>query len=231
MPPPAQSRRSQEKVRALIEVIKSMHSNLGINSLMFTITQRAPALVDADRCTFFLCNHNSQELWAMQGDVDIRIPIDKGIAGAVATKGKPIVIKDAYEDDRFNQAIDKQSGYRTRQILCMPLIGTGRATSDGAAAGAGAAGNKQIVGVIQLINKKNTTAPFSDEDIEIVNTFLTLAAPIVEASDLFQSRKGKQKAEESGQEFSGGAVTKTHARDSAPAAPIIEEGDEEEEED
>jgi len=168
----------------------------------------------------------------MQGDVDIRIPIDKGIAGAVATTGKAIVIKDAYADDRFNQAIDKSSGYRTRQILCMPLIGTVRApAADGAAAGAGAAGNKQIVGVIQLINKKNTTAPFSEEDIEIVNTFLTLAAPIVEASDLFQSRKGKQKAEESGQEFSGGAVTKTHARDSAPSAPIIEEGDEEEEED
>ena len=164
----------------------------------------------------------------MQGDVDIRIPIDKGIAGAVATTGKAIVIKDAYQDDRFNQAIDKQSGYRTRQILCMPLVGTVRSAGDGAAAGAG---SNQIVGVIQLINKKNTTAPFSEEDIEIVNTFLTLAAPIVEASDLFQSRKGKQKAEESGQEFSGGGVTKTHARDSAPSAPIIEEGDEEEEED
>ncbi|CAE7926605.1 Pde11 [Symbiodinium sp. KB8] len=227
------SRRSQEKVRALIEVIKSMYSNLGINSLMFTITQRAPALVDAERCTFFLANHKSKELWAMQGDVDIRIPIDKGIAGAVATSGKMITIKDAYEDDRFNQAFDKKSGFRTRQILCMPLLGSARGASAAAgAAAAGAASGPQVVGVIQLINKSGTLAAFSDEDIEIVNTFLTLAAPILEASDLFQSKQSKTKAEESGEEFSGGSVTRAKpSRDAAPAAPIIEEGDEEEEED
>lgn len=228
-----QSRRSQEKVRALIEVIKSMYSNLGINSLMFTITQRAPALVDAERCTFFLANHKSKELWAMQGDVDIRIPIDKGIAGAVATSGKMITIKDAYEDERFNQAFDKKSGFRTRQILCMPLLGSARGASAAAgAAAAGSASGPQVVGVIQLINKSGTLAAFSDEDIEIVNTFLTLAAPILEASDLFQSKQSKTKAEESGEEFSGGSVTRAKpARDAAPAAPIIEEGDEEEEED
>ena len=73
-----------------------MHNDLGINSLMFTITQRAHSLVDADRCTFFMVNHTAKELWSMQGELDIRIPIDKGIAGAVATMGKLINIPDAY---------------------------------------------------------------------------------------------------------------------------------------
>ena len=88
--------RSREKVRALLEIIKAMHSDLGINSLMFTITQRTHTIVDADRCSFFLVNHAKQELWMLQGDVDLRIPMSKGIVGAVATSGHVVNIPDAY---------------------------------------------------------------------------------------------------------------------------------------
>ena len=225
------STQSEAKVKALIDVIKSMHNNLGINSLMFTITQRAPALVGADRCTFFLANHAANELWAMQGDVDIRIPIDKGIAGAVAIGSKTVNIADAYEDARFNQAVDKSSGYRTRQILCMPLLRTAHGAQHAGAASAGAPG-ADVVGVIQLINKKGTDEAFTEADEELVGTFLTLAAPIIESSTLYQAHMDKKaKAEESGAEFSGGDVLKRTTREAAPAAPIIEEGDEDEDDD
>lgn len=204
--------KSHEKVRGLLEVIRAMHDNLGINSLMFTITQRAHTIVDADRCTFFLANHASRELWAMQGEVDIRIPIDKGIAGAVATSGELINIHDAYEDARFNQEIDRKSGYRTRTILCMPLQG-----ADG-----------KVVGVIQLINKR--FGVFDHEDEEIMSVFLNIAGPIIENSQLFQASAAK--AESSGTEFSGRTVTRTASASSAGlGSAVIEEGDEDDEED
>jgi len=205
--------KSHEKVRGLLEVIRAMHDNLGINSLMFTITQRAHTIVDADRCTFFLANHASKELWAMQGEVDIRIPMDKGIAGAVATDGELINIHDAYEDSRFNQEIDRKSGYRTRTILCMPLLG-----SDG-----------KVVGVIQLINKR--FGVFDHEDEEIMTVFLNIAGPIIENSQLFQASASK--AETSGTEFSGKTVQRTPSSSSAGFAgsAVIEEGDEEEDSD
>ena len=102
---------------------------------MFTITSRAHALLEADRCTLFLADHGTKELWSLQGEVNLRIPMDKGIAGAVATEKKVINIKDAYNDARFNQEVDKKSGYKTNTILCMPMTG-----NDGT-----------LVGVLQLM--------------------------------------------------------------------------------
>ena len=67
-----------------------------------------------------------------------------------------------YEEARFNQAVDQSTGDRTRTILCMPLKG-----ADG-----------EVIAVIQLINK--ATGAFTEEDEEMMNSFLTIAAPILE---------------------------------------------------
>lgn len=148
----------------------------------------------------------------LQGDVDLRIPMDKGIVGAVATTGDCVNIPDAYEDPRFNQAVDMSTGYRTRTILCMPLKG-----ADG-----------NVIAVIQLINK--ATGVFTEEDEEMMNSFLTIAAPILETSQLFQSRGNK---DESGSEFEGRTVKRTSSSKSAGlgSSMIIEEGDEDEDDD
>jgi signal transduction protein with GAF and PtsI domain len=63
-----------------------------------------------------------QELWAVQGEVNIRMPKDKGIAGAVATSGKSINIPDAYKDPRFNQKVH-QSLSISSVSLARPLHG------------------------------------------------------------------------------------------------------------
>ena len=123
----------------MLDVVRALHTNdLSATSLMFTMTTRATALVDADRCTFFLADHADKELWCVQGDVDIRVPMDRGIVGAVAQSKKTVNIRNAYEDSRFNPDVDRASGYRTRAVLCMPIVAHDRET---------------LVGVIQLMNK------------------------------------------------------------------------------
>ena len=60
------------------------------------------------------------QLWSKiaQGNAsEIRFPIGKGIAGQCAATREPILINDAYADDRFNPDVDKSTGYRTRNIL------------------------------------------------------------------------------------------------------------------
>jgi hypothetical protein len=52
----------------------------------------------------------------------IKIEYGRGIAGWVAQTGQSLNIEDAYEDSRFNSTIDKQTGYRTRSILCLPIM-------------------------------------------------------------------------------------------------------------
>ena len=73
----------------------------------------------------------------MHGAVEIRVPIGKGLSGTVAADGNIINIAEAYHDDRFNQAYDKKSGYRTKTILCHPIR----------------ADTGAVIGVVQLINK------------------------------------------------------------------------------
>jgi adenylate cyclase len=180
--------RSREKVKSLLDVIRAMHSDLGINSLMFTITQRTHTLVDADRGTLFLVDNKTQELWSMQGEVNIRIPKTAGIAGTVATSGETINIPDAYADPRFNKEVDKKSGYRTNTILCMPIRGD-------------AASGGEVVGVIQVINKK--MGVFDEEDENIMDSFLSIAGPILQHSQLFQRSEST-----SGNEFSGKSMVR-----------------------
>jgi adenylate cyclase len=54
-------------------------------------------------------------------DEEVRIPIGSGVAGAAAASGEAIRVDDAYADPRFNPDVDRQLGYRTRSILCLPV--------------------------------------------------------------------------------------------------------------
>merc|ERR1711991_219161 len=164
---------AQKKFKSLLELIKSIQSEMGANSLIFTITQRTVRIVDADRCTLYLVDNIGKGLFAMQGEVNIRISMDQGIAGAVATNGILNNIPDAYEDTRFNQAIDKK-------ILCLPIK-----KEDGL-----------VIGVLQLINKTDGTGVFTLEDEDIMTTFLNIAGPISGESQLYLQIQGKSRKEE-----------------------------------
>lgn len=168
------SEASRDKFRSLLDIIRAMQGEMGVNSLIFTITQRTTRVVDADRCTLFLVDNVSRSLYAMQGEVNIKIPMDKGIAGNVATTGTIMNIPDAYENALFNQAIDKKTGYRTRAILCMPIKS-----------------NDQVIGVIQLINKVDGSNVFSPDDEDIMMIFLAIAGPILAVSNLYSQIQGK----------------------------------------
>ena len=123
-------------------------------------------------------------------------------------------IADAYDHPRFNPENDKSTGYRTRQMLCVPLFGSSCANDDG---------EPEVIAVLQLINKKGTTESFSNEDQELVTLFGKLVGPIIEKSQLFQHQNRKGNANELGSDY-----TKAKANKDSSAAPAtIQEGEEE----
>jgi len=116
------SKLQQDKVQSLLDVIRTMSSNMGLNSIIFTITQRFPgtrwarprdsegggaaadcpclalaAIVEAQACTVYLIDAKRQQLWSVASDSgrEFRVPIDAGIAGAVAMTGETINIAGA----------------------------------------------------------------------------------------------------------------------------------------
>ncbi len=106
------------------------------------------------------------ELWSKvtldAGVGEIRVPIGVGIAGAVALSGETIEIPDAYADRRFHPEIDRRTGFTTRNLLALPLIGR-----DG-----------HVLGVFQLINKR--TGAFEAADVEVLASLAASAAVAVE---------------------------------------------------
>ena len=143
------------KLGGILEAAQALTTERDFDKLLGLIVQSAARVVDADRCTLFLVDRDKGELWSKvaQGVTikEIRFPIGKGIAGAVAATGQLINIPDAYADDRFNPAFDKQTGYSTRSILCAPMK-----SLDG-----------DVVGVLQALNKLDGQ-PFTAEEEELI---------------------------------------------------------------
>src|SRR5207237_7088072 len=113
------------KLRGIRDAAKALVAERDLDRLLNLIVQSAARVVEADRCSLFLVDRERGELWAKVaqglGMKEMRIPMDRGIAGAVASTNTSINIPDAYADPRFNQDVDKQTGYRTSTILCVPM--------------------------------------------------------------------------------------------------------------
>ncbi|KAL5012133.1 hypothetical protein ScPMuIL_010684 [Solemya velum] len=134
----------------LLSTTKVMFDEItSIDVLVQSIMSATKNLISADRCALFLVDKERNQLFADYFDEgydslgatifnrksQIRFDREKGIAGFVAQSGQTVNIKDAYNDPRFNREIDKATGYKTRNILCMPIIS-----------------KSEIVGVVQMVN-------------------------------------------------------------------------------
>ncbi len=164
--------RSQREEAVLLDVVSLITSEILLDPLLEKILAAATQLLGADRGALFLYDAATNELWSRVagGEVAnrIRFPAIAGIAGECFTSGKSISIDDAYSDPRFNQAVDKGTGYRTRNILCMPIT-----TKNG---------NK--VGVMEILNKKE--GPFSATDQRRLAALCSQAAVSIENAQLFE---------------------------------------------
>jgi K+-sensing histidine kinase KdpD len=160
------------KLQQLIEASKMVNSTLDLDKLLGLILDAAVKSIEADRGTVFLVDDIKKELWSkvLQGDnmVEIRLPVGKGIAGYVAETGQTINIPDAYSDPRFNPEVDKRTGYRTRNVLCMPMK-----NKDG-----------KIIGVFQLLNKNDGV--FTRDDEQFIDAFSAHASVAIENARLAQ---------------------------------------------
>ena len=162
------------KLTILLDVAKALAHQVRLDDLLSTIIGKTAEVLDAERATLFLHDQARDELWSKTADQleikEIRFRVGVGIAGDVAKTRGVANIADAYADARFNQDFDKQTGFRTRSVLCMPLIGS----------------HKEIIGVIEVLNKKSR-ARFDGEDeslLEGLNAHISVAlerAQLIEA--------------------------------------------------
>src|SRR5512134_1797051 len=114
--------RGYREQAALLGIAEALGSQLGLVPLIGRILEKTSELLQADRASVFLLDRQRGELWSKvaQGmeTAEIRFPMDRGLAGHVATTGQTLNIPDAYASPLFNREIDQQTGYHTRSVLC-----------------------------------------------------------------------------------------------------------------
>ena len=150
-----------------------------LQPLLELIVASATRLVDAERTSLFLLEPDGS-LWTRvaQDSTDIRLPPGFGIAGIVARTGETLSIADAYEDPRFSRDVDVKTGYRTRSILCVPLV-----TPSGS-----------VVGVIEAMNKKGEI-PFDADDEESLRALGSHAAVALDTQRLLVGELKRERME------------------------------------
>ena len=149
-------------LRRVLEVTRKLAAPFDLDTMLTEVVDVSRHILDADRGTVFLYEEKTDELVVRvaTGLGSIRIPANKGIVGESAQTKKLINVPDCYADERFNRDIDKQTGYRSRCMLTIPLLGF----------------EESLVGVLQILNKNSGT--FDEED-EFVATALAAQAAVV----------------------------------------------------
>ncbi len=149
-------------LRRVLEVTRKLAAPFDLDTMLTEVVDVSRNILDADRGTVFLYDEENDELVVRVATEmgSIRIPADKGIVGESAQTRKLINVPDCYADKRFNRAIDKETGYRSRCMLTIPLLGF----------------EESLVGVLQILNKNEGT--FDEED-EFVAMALAAQAAVV----------------------------------------------------
>lgn len=133
------------------------------------LVQEVTRVLRADRSTLYLVDASTGELRSrvVEGapGLDIRVQVGVGLAGWVAMTGIPLRINDVLTDDRFDARWDRKSGYRTQNVVVVPILGEGGA----------------VIGVFQALNKPGG---FQDRDQAMLEAVAAITGLAVEVSRL-----------------------------------------------
>jgi adenylate cyclase len=187
-------RKSRLQEMEFLNVVSDVTGEIELDKLLAKVMSEATRMLKAERSTLFLNDEKTNQLFSRiamgTGMNEIRLPNHLGIAGAVYTSGQTINIPHAYADLRFNPAFDKQTGYFTRSILCVPVTNK----------------SGKVIGVTQILNKRG--GPFSAEDEQRLKAFTAQVAIALENAKLFDDVQNmKNYAEGMLESMSNGVIT------------------------
>ncbi len=159
------------------EVSKTLTSTLELGDILTTIMKKSRKLVKAETWSILLMDEDTGELvlgkiTGRKEDTNkmkkVRLKLGEGIAGWVAQEGIPVVIPDVSVDERFCSSMDKETGIRTKSLMCVPIKSKGN-----------------IIGVLEIANK-TTNTPFTKDDLDIIMKIVDHAAIAIERASLYQ---------------------------------------------
>ncbi len=152
----------------MLEIGRAMVAIASRDELLERIVAAAVELLDVERATLWLYDKEQNELVTQiaTGVQEIRVSAEKGFVGEVVRTRETILVPDAYSDPRFNPQVDVDTGFRTRNILSVPLIGC----------------EDHLVGVLQIMNRQ--AGPFRLYDVDLAETLAAFSGVVIQRASL-----------------------------------------------
>ena len=176
-----EQRRQLRHAELLLEVTRRMARYDTLDEVLRALVEMTTSALNAERGSLFLNDPDTNELYSRvaQGNFqrEIRLMNNSGIAGYVYTSGEPLVIHDAYSDPRFNRSVDEQTGFTTRNILCVPIK-----TVRG-----------EIIGVAQTLNKKG--ARFTRKDLDLLQAMTSQGTLALQSAQFIERMQASRRKE------------------------------------
>lgn len=162
-----------DKLQILMDVAQELTAERDLDRLLDLIMTKATEVMDCDRSTLYLIDWDQGKLWSKiaQGAKPIRLEMGHGIAGQVAETGEVYNTEDVYRDARFDRTWDEKNFFRTKTMLCVPMVDR----------------QGERIGLIQCINKK--IGIFETEDEEILRALASQAAVAIENAQHIEDQR------------------------------------------
>ena len=175
---------SRQILQLLFSYMPKIAAERKMDNLLVLMADLGRSIVSADRCSLWLVDEDSGELWTKvaHGVSELRIPRNAGFVGYSVKTGEPLLIEDAYQDPRFDRRSDEKTHYRTTSVMTVPLMNS----------------SGDVMGVFQAINKRGKNeqgeaAVFSIQDLERLSLTAVYSAKTVESAMLNMELEATQR--------------------------------------
>ena len=154
-----------QRLERLLEISRKLATDWQQSTLLQSICEATSELIDCEDGSILVLDEEQKSLHFIAGPWDqislmkqFHVPLDNSIAGWVFTNNQPLVVPDALHDRRVFRDIDRALHFQTRSLLSVPMVF-----------------RTQTIGVLQALNK-NRNAPFTSDDVSILETLASQAA-------------------------------------------------------
>lgn len=130
---------AEELLEKIFSFMNEMVDTKDFSSTILLLTELGRTLANSERASFWYWDKAKKQYWTLVAldSPRIVVPEGSGIVGASIENNETILINNPYQDERFNPEVDKETGYQTRSILCIPVTNS----------------RGEVIGAYQAINK------------------------------------------------------------------------------
>ncbi len=170
---------AQEILELIFTYLTELSALRDYDEIIEVLANMGRALTSADRCTVWVVDSERKVIKTKvaHGMDPIELPMDSGIVGHSIMTGERVIIEDAYSDPRFNPEVDKETGYKTKSMMVIPMYDN----------------ENNIIGAFQVINHMGEKGVFDKRDMQRLMLASTFAAETIVSAKLTKEIQDTQR--------------------------------------